>query len=436
MRKSTKSPLCGSLPKPAKPYAEFPLFPHATGRWGKKVRQRVHFFGRWGHQCGDRMIHVADVQASAANALEEFKRQWPYLAQGRTPPPADSKEGCTILQLCTAFLVTKRNRMDGGELSTQSLAGYVRACEGLIAFFGRERRINDLRPDDFEKFRTLLAKGCGIVTLKSKINYCRVVLKYASDNRLIDHPVEYGRAFDRPSEKMLRHARNEAGERMYEAADLRRIIEAADPVMRAMVLLGINCGFGNTDVASLPQSAVDLAGGWIRFPRPKTAIQRRVPLWPETVAALRKAIAIRPAHVDPADADLCFVTARGTRYVRVQESKKTAGRYVTINALSRRFELLIKRLGIHRRRGLGFYTLRHVFETIGGESRDQVSVNAIMGHVDASMAGQYRERISDERLRVVVNCVRSWLFPRRKWAHLRDLPCARVRQPSRNIIPE
>jgi hypothetical protein len=28
--------------------------------------------------------------------------------------------------------------------------------------------------------------------------------------------------------------------------------------MRAMVLLAINCGFGNTDVAGLPQSAVDL----------------------------------------------------------------------------------------------------------------------------------------------------------------------------------
>ena len=47
---------------------------------------------------------------------------------------------------------------------------------------------------------------------------------------------------------------------------------------------------------------------------------------------------------------------------------------------------------IHRH-GLGFYALRHTFETIGGESRDQVAVNHIMGHADASMAGVYRERI-------------------------------------------
>lgn len=34
-----------------------------------------------------------------------------------------------------------------------------------------------------------------------------------------------------------------------------------------------------------------------------------------------------------------------------------------------------------------------------------------MGHVDSSMAGQYRERISDERLRDVVDVVQKWLWP-------------------------
>jgi integrase len=69
---------------------------------------------------------------------------------------------------------------------------------------------------------------------------------------------------------------------------------------------------------------------------------------------------------------------------------------------------LLRKLGLSRR-GHTFYALRHAFETIGGESCDQVAVDAIMGHSRDDMASVYRERISDDRLRAVVKHVRQWL---------------------------
>ncbi len=379
-----------------KPYKDFPLTPHRGAKqWCKKHKGRSYYFGP-----------LDNWEA----ALRLFNHEWPHIIQGRTPPPLDVEGGCTIRDLCNAFISHKQTRMEGGELSPHSYAEYFRTCEKLIAYFGPDRRVDDLRPDDFERYRKSLANGCNVVTLGSKINRCRVLLKYASDNHLIDRPVAYGKAFDRPSAKSIRKARNEAGERMFEADELRRIIDAATQPLKAMVLLGINCGFGNTDVATLPQSAVDLDGGWIDFPRPKTQVQRRCPLWPETVAAIGGAVANRPRERDPADADLCFLTTRRTRFVRVQVSKANKERHVTVNAVGRRFEHLLEDLEINGRRGLGFYTLRHVFATIGGNSRDQVAVNAIMGHVDSSMANNYRERIDDQRLRDVVNHVRAWLW--------------------------
>jgi integrase len=70
---------------------------------------------------------------------------------------------------------------------------------------------------------------------------------------------------------------------------------------------------------------------------------------------------------------------------------------------------LVGKLGLAGR-GHTFYALRHTFETIAGESRDQVAVDAIMGHSREDMASVYRERIGDDRLRAVAEHVRQWLF--------------------------
>ena len=66
-----------------------------------------------------------------------------------------------------------------------------------------------------------------------------------------------------------------------------------------------------------------------------------------------------------------------------------------------------------KRKGLNFYALRHTFETIAGDSRDQIAVDFIMGHPPAAndMAAVYRRRLNDSRLLEVVEFVRRWLWP-------------------------
>ena len=190
---------------------------------------------------------------------------------------------------------------------------------------------------------------------------------------------------------------------MFEAAELREIIEAAEQPLKAMIMLGINCGFGNSDCGTLPMSALDLKAGWVNYPRPKTAVERRCPLWPETIKAIKAAIAERPTPKRPEHANLVFVTKYGGPWAKETND----------SPITKEMRKLLDKLKLYRP-GLGFYALRHTFETIAGESRDQVAVNHIMGHADASMAGVYRERISDDRLRDVVNVVRGWLFDKPK----------------------
>src|SRR5262249_15299635 len=174
----------------------------------------------------------------------------------------------------------------------------------------------------------------------------------------------------------------------------------ASTQLRAMVLLGTNCGFGNADCGHLPQSAVDLETGMIDFPRPTTGIPRRCPLWPETVQAIREASAGRPNPKEEEHAGLVFITKYGLPWAKDSADQ----------TLAKEFGKLLRALGINGRKGLGFYALRHVFRTVADESKDQPAVDHIMGHESPHMSNVYRETISDVRLKMVADHVRQWLF--------------------------
>ena len=91
-------------------------------------------------------------------------------------------------------------------------------------------------------------------------------------------------------------------------------------------------------------------------------------------------------------------------------TKPSRTRFARLRTIqSRKIRKVLTALKLHRN-GLGFYALRHTFETIGGDSRDQVAVDAIMGHARDDMASAYRERIDDARLVAVTEHVRKWLF--------------------------
>ena len=63
--------------------------------------------------------------------------------------------------------------------------------------------------------------------------------------------------------------------------------------------------------ANLRMGNLDLEKGWLDFPRPKTGVERRAPLWPETVEALRLVLETRKEAKERADADRIFITKYG-----------------------------------------------------------------------------------------------------------------------------
>jgi hypothetical protein len=137
-------------------------------------------------------------------------------------------------------------------------AEYKEICDLLVKYLGKARLVADLEPDDFAALRRKLAKRWGPVRLGNAIQRTRSVFKYASDAGMIDRAVRFGPGFKRPMKKVLRLHRAAQGTKLFTTEEVRKLIEAADTALKAMILLGINCGFGTADCGSLPLAAVDL----------------------------------------------------------------------------------------------------------------------------------------------------------------------------------
>jgi integrase len=246
------------------------------------------------------------------------------------------------------------------------------------------------------------------VTLGNFIARVKTLFTWVYEEELIPAPVRYGSSFDRPPRRLLRAARRERGQRMIPAPDLRRMIEEANPQLSAMILLGLNAGFGCLDVSRLNRSDLARERGWLSLTRTKTEVDRRTPLWPETIQALQTARAVRPEPKDPADRDAAFITREGHRFVRYTDRTGEGRATVRRDSVGDAFVKLANRCGVVV---VGrFYTLRHVFRTVADELRDVPAIHRIMGHSSNEIDDHYRERIADDRLVAVARHVRSWLF--------------------------
>jgi integrase len=383
MDKSSKATASGKgREKPAKPYPDFPLFAHNNGRWAKKIRQRFVYFGLWD-----------DWQA----ALDLYQQQRDDLYRGRKPRV--TRDGLTLEDLCNHFLAYKESRLDSGEIVQRTFSEYHSTCRNMLEQLGKRTSVEALDVQDFQDLRSTLAKRLGPVALGNEIQRVRSVFGYGIKAKLYKEPVLPEVGFEKPTEKTLRKSRAAKGPKLFTRDQIHALLAEASPRAKSMILLGINGALGNNDLAELPLAALDLKGGWCRFPRPKTGVDRSIPLWTETVEAIREYLTERPEPKDKAASHLLFIGPSGKCFRGNHRGYRVAAE----------FERLAVRAGVQ---GRSFYDLRRTFQTIASESGDETATSAIMGHAPrgGDMSARYRQRISEERLRRVSDHVHDWLF--------------------------
>ena len=407
--------------RPKKPYPAFPLTVHASGKWQKKIRGTIHYFGNWARRENGKLVRVDGD--GWKEALESYKVQADDLHAGRTPRVASGE--FTTTELCNHFLSAKMRQLQSGELSPRSFYEYRKATDLIIQTFGKRRHVCDLTANDFGGLRADMAKRWGPARLGKFVQLIRTAFKHAVDNGLIDQPVLFGNSFNKPGKATMRKHRAASDKKLFTAAELRLILRAlegkpvrvrltgkkqftvevkANPLLRAAVEIAINAGLGNSDVSGLQFSHLDLGTRWLDFPREKTGLPRHCPLWNETVASLKVAIANRPKPKNAQVSGCVFLNRAGKRMV--QSTERSHQDYV-----SSQFRTLLRALNFPERTGVGFYSIRHTFATVALQSGDRDAVRSLMGHAEQDMLSNYDETgPSDARLEAVIEHVRKWLL--------------------------
>ena len=152
-------------------HPDYPLFPHQNGRWAKKVRGKLHYYGK-----------IAD-DAKGEAALLKWLDEKDDLLAGRTPRAKGA--GLTVGELCDRFLQSKDKRLESGEITYRTRQDYEQTTNRIVAQFGKNRLVSDLAGDDFETLRASIVKTRGPVALGNEVQRVRTVFKFAYDEGLI-----------------------------------------------------------------------------------------------------------------------------------------------------------------------------------------------------------------------------------------------------------
>lgn len=414
---------------------KLPLFLHKSGQWAKQINGKTHYFGT------DKDAALAEYLANKDDLHAGHKR-------------AKAKHRNTLRDLINRFLDDKSKKVDSGDLGPRTFNEYRDVCEIICRVLDTRILLIDLQPAHFQairkhiefgrqrwlvdretkkriagpKARAKLETGAAYwkqgpktrrrpKTIKNLIQRMHTVFRYAHDNQLSESPIRWGAGFDVPSNKTLRAdqaAQPHLGHRDLAPEQIADVLacEKISPEIRAMVLLGINCGMGNGDCARLQFRHINLDTGWLDYPRPKTGVTRRAWLWPETIEALKKSIDQRTPPNTPhqtadgvAFAEFVFTTKYGNLWFS-PEGKRN-------HPVAAEFRKLLKATG-HYIPGVNFYALRRSFATIAAECEDvslvQAAIDLSMGHENGKSNELYRQRLGDQKLTAVADFVRRRVF--------------------------
>jgi len=224
---------------------KFPLTLHPTGQYCKRIKGKLYYFGN-----------------DKRKALERYLEQAAYLYAGKGTKPESTTDSLSIKILCNLYLEHQESRVAIGEIKARHLYDQTRLLRDFVKFVGPNRIIANVSTIDLQNYRKKLVKAkIKPNTINNRVATFKAMYNWAIDNEIISTV---------PNLKAIKKILPPQTEKpIFTIEQIEKLLDCADKQMSAMILLGLNCGFGCTDCAEIQWKNLDLKNGRVSFPRGK-----------------------------------------------------------------------------------------------------------------------------------------------------------------------
>lgn len=339
-----------------------------SGQWRKRIGGVDYYFGSF-------------EEIPYKVALSQMRRKQLAIADGHKPAGK-----LRVSDLVDLWLEAKAQEVSIGHIRDVTFDKYKHVAVFISDEIG-SRRVDLVKPSEFRQLQVAAASRWGYHKQRDLVSITRMIFGWGVDEDAIN-PVRIPKSFRKPL-RPSEGSSDDASDDKYTWTpdDIRgartALLASQASWGEAALLLGINCGLGNTDVSGLEWRHIEEVEGQLvlKKPRAKNGRARMIPLWNMTVSAL-----------GPRGEGRILTTRTGLPLVG------TARR----DALGQTFR---------RVTGKPFYGLRHMFMTIGSQVGDSEAVRFMMGHAPRDMADHYilSPAWSMSRLMKITEHIETWL---------------------------
>jgi integrase len=240
----------------------------------------------------------------------------------------------TILELIDQFLDNRKDQIGDGEgcITVATYADDKYQLNAFADFCEKQKQLSldeVVRPDFLDRHKASTKAKSSVVTLWHSVKAVKRLLTWGWKHNRIE-------ALPRNLDDYARVERPKPMPKFFTVDEVKALYAQASPRSKLYILLALNGGFTQVDIATLTHSMIDWKAGIISRDRNKTGIPQSCKLWPITLTSLKE-------HSTKTKGDnLALVSEEGNPLV-YDAINDTTGRHSKVDSIRSAFNRLEKK---------------------------------------------------------------------------------------------